>query len=185
MHPVFQEVVMGRSVLTAAMAAAISAGLMATALAEPVAIAPVAISQELQAEFDDTYGAREADYLKTDVLNRLGRELQAQGFTLNEAGPLRIAVTIEAAKPNRPTFEQLRAKPGLDYARSFGVGGASLSATISRPGQADQAVRYRWFETDIEFAPYRSTWSDAQRAVRRFSAEVAKAAKADAAAPAS
>jgi hypothetical protein len=162
---------------TGAFLAVAMIALTGAAAAEPVTIAPVAVSTELQAEIDNTLGAREADYLKTDVLNRLGRELQAQGFTLSESAPLQIAVTIEAAKPNRPTFEQLRATPGLDFARSFSVGGASLTAKISRQGQADETVRYRWFDSDIEFARYRSTWSDAQRAIRRFSSDVAKAAK--------
>lgn len=166
--------------LTTLLAAAAMAAFTDAAMAEPVSIAPIAIAPELQTKFDETYGAREAEYLRTDVLNRVGRELQAEGFTLEEGAGLRVAVTINAATPNRPTFEQLRAKPGLDYARSFGIGGASLTAVITRPGAADQTVTYRWFENDIEFAPYRATWSDAQRAIRRFADEVADAAKAGA-----
>jgi hypothetical protein len=147
------------------------------AQAQSVQILPVQLSQDLQNEIDERLGAKEADYLKAETAKRLAKELQEEGLTVVEGvAPVSIAVTIEFAKPNRPTFQQLIDKPGLDYGRSFGVGGASFSARLlGQGGEVLQEVRYRWFETDIEFSNTKSTWSDAHRAMRRFADDTAKA----------
>lgn len=148
------------------------------ASAQTIAVQPITIAPALQAEFDRTYGAREAAYLKTDILDRLGKELAQEGLSLTQ-GPadLVLSVTLEAAKPNRPTFQQLLDKPGLDYFRSFGIGGASLTGRLeTRDGGLVREVVRHWYETDIAFANTKSTWSDAQRAIRQFADEAARAA---------
>lgn len=160
--------------LIAAIAFSASASL---AHAETLHIKPIAVSAEAQEKFDETYGAREIATLSTDIMNRLGRELREEGVAFSEtAGGLTLTITLEDAVPNRPTFKQLIDRPGLDALRSFGVGGATLSATIAGPdGAVLQTVRTRYYERDIEWAEGQSTWGDAQRAIRRFADQTAQA----------
>lgn len=171
--------------------AALSMTIMASAAsAETLRVKPVAVSAAAQEKFDETYGAREITALSTDIMNRLGRELREEGVSFSETvGQISLTITIEDAVPNRPTFKQMIDRPGLDFIRSFGNGGATLTASITGPtGDVLQTVRTRYYETDIRWSETKSTWSDAQRAIRRFADEVAKAAATHAgrtAAPAS
>jgi hypothetical protein len=168
------------SLLAAAAALALSA-----ASAQTVAVKSVSIAPSLQSTFDETYGQREADYLKTEILDRLGKEFAQEGLTLATGtlatGPADfvLSVSLDAAKPNRPTFQQLLDTPGLDYGRSFGIGGAAISARLERgDGALVREIARRWYDSDIEFADTKSTWHDAQRVIRQFADEAARAAAA-------
>jgi opacity protein-like surface antigen len=156
-------------------AAAFATALATPALAAPVALTPATASPEFQKKLADDLGVREladlADYAQT----RLARELTARGAQVGGAGGLTITVVIHDAKPNKPTMRQLSARPGLSYGLSYSIGGADLEATITDAAGRSETVRYKWYETDITEAWTSWTWSDAQRAIRRFAVEVAKA----------
>lgn len=159
-----------RRVLIAAAFAALSL----PALASPVLLSPPAAAPEFQKKLDREFGVRELAQLSDYATERLTRELTARGAQVGGAGGLTIAVVIRDAKPNKPTFKQMSAQPGLSYGHSFGIGGADLEATITDAAGRSQVVRYEWYETDITQAITAWTWSDAHRAIRRFAVEVAK-----------
>jgi hypothetical protein len=157
----------------------IAAALVAApaAMAQSATLAPVTFTPEFQKTLEEDYGVKEGETLAAEVRQQLERALKRQGGGLSETAPLKISVTIEDAKPNKPTFKQLGDKTGLSYALSFGIGGASLKATIlDASGKPLRDVAYSWYSFDIRDAQISSTWSDADRVIRRFSTEVAEAA---------
>jgi hypothetical protein len=148
--------------------------LAAPAAAAPVTLAPAALSAELSETVADEYGAREGAYLQSRVDRALERALARVGATTAEGAPIRVETTIVTARPNRPTFEQLTATPGLDYARSFGTGGAELVAVIrGADGAPLGEVRHRYYSDDIRWVYANTTWHDAERAIQRFARKVA------------
>jgi hypothetical protein len=141
-------------------------------LATPAALATeidVGYSTDFQEKLQDDYGAREGTYLADAVREDLMREFKAAGLNVE-----RVSVTIEKAKPNKPTFKQLGDKPGLDYSGSTSIGGMKLSATaFDASGTEMGSMTYDWFETDIRYAGI-TTWQDAKRASDRFARKFAK-----------
>ncbi|MEL6474739.1 MAG: hypothetical protein AAFQ21_11700 [Pseudomonadota bacterium] len=135
-------------------------------------LAPLASATEIDVGFSDSFaekltdelGEREGDYLAEEITEDLIRELEAAGQS-----PARIDVTILKATPNRPTFKQLSDEPGLDFGRSFGVGGMRMAATaFDAEGNELGALEWGWFENDIRLAQGSITWTDASRASQRF-----------------
>lgn len=128
----------------------------------------ISTSADFQEKLEDDYGEREFDYLAGEIREDLTRELDKAGIT-----PARIDITIEDAKPNRPTFEQLGAG-GLSF-QSYSIGGMELKATAyDAAGEIMAELEYDWFETDIRDARFNSTWGDARRASGRFARKFAK-----------
>src|SRR5262249_29618578 len=88
--------------------------------------------------------------------------------------PVRIETTIVSARPNKPTFQQLIAQPGLDYGLSFGTGGAELTAVLRGPdGAALGEVHHTYYSYDLRYVYTFTTWGDADRAISRFARKVA------------
>jgi hypothetical protein len=144
------------------------------AAAGPVTIAPAAYSEEFQEKLTDNYGVREGDYLRDMIDRSLRRELARVGGGPGPGSPVTIETTIVDARPNRPTFQQLGDRPGLDFGRSIGVGGAELVAVLRGPeGGVIGEVHHRFFETNIENVVALSTWGDARRSIDRFARKVA------------
>lgn len=146
--------------------------LVALSLA-PVAMAAdieVSYSADFQEKLQDDYGAREGDRLVRDVREDLERELKKAN-----ADAARIIVTINDAKPNRPTMQQMTDKPGLDMLRSKSLGGMDLSGiAYDASGQAVANVDYDWFETSLENVVATGVWGDAHRASSRFARKFAE-----------
>ncbi len=143
-----------------------------------ILMAPLALAAEINVtpsadfleELEDNYGLRELDYLERKISYYLERQFDKQGLDI-----ARVDVTINDARPNKPTLEQLSHSPGLDYIRSFGTGGMDLSATAyDADGNVLGEFSYDWYETDIRWAGP-TTWYDARRAAERFSRKFVKA----------
>lgn len=141
---------------------AIAAALM---IALPAAAETEArISADFQKKLDKTYGVREAQVLKDDLVRHVDKALSTKGQT-----PARVVVTIEDAAPNRPTFRQLSDKPGLDAFRSISIGGANVSGVAyDATGKEIGSLTYRWYESDVTQSIGRATWSDATWVFQRF-----------------
>jgi hypothetical protein len=96
-----------------------------------------------------------------------------------DSGGGTIEVVIVDADPNRPTWQQLRDEPSLDYHRSFSIGGAELRAVLrDSEGNVLTEVEHRNYNSSIsEFhgMPPGATWSEARRAIHRFANKVADA----------
>ena len=140
------------------------------ALAAEITVTP---SPEFTEELEDNYGMRELSYLQTKVTYYLERQFDKHGLEV-----ACVDVTINDAVPNKPTHQQLSDNIGLDYMRSFGVGGMDLTATAyDANGNVMGEMTYDWYETDIRWAGP-TTWHDARRASERFSRKFAKALSA-------
>ncbi|MDX2237503.1 MAG: hypothetical protein NW203_08055 [Hyphomonadaceae bacterium] len=151
----------------------------APAAAETVSIRPASYAPDYMEELEETYGLRESDAINAMVTSALRTALENVDATVADTGALTIETTVIDAKPNKPTFQQLIDEPGLDYARSFGVGGATLHGVLRGPdGAVLQEIDYRWYETDISWAASAGQWSDARRAIRRYADRVAAAVAA-------
>lgn len=150
---------------------ALGAVLGGPAFAAPkVATVRVSIGQEL-ARKTQIMDAREFDYLSRELKRSVETRLDRSNALDPEGGELDLV--IEDARPNRPTWREMSAKPGLSY-QSFGVGGARVSGEYRSASGARTPVAYGWYETDIRWAQYGSTWSDADQAFDRLATRLAK-----------
>lgn len=153
-----------------------SIALAGAAWAGPVAVKPVSVAPELQKKFEKDYGVREVDQLQDAVEAALTRALGKAGGSVSETAPVQVEAVLLDVKPSRPTFEQASRQPSLDIGRSVSAGGAELHARIlDSKGAVLREVKYRWFETDLEWAHAKSVWSDARTAISRFATQVAGA----------
>ncbi len=148
------------------------ATLAASAFAAILLAAPAAaltveakVSPEFQKKLDDDIGARETRVLTEALTNKVSNILNSRG--INAA---RVVVTIEDAKPNRPTFEQVSSKPGLDAMRSISLGGARVTGVAyDAAGKEIGTLDYDWYESDLSNTVGSTTWTDARTAFDRFS----------------
>lgn len=148
------------------------ATLAASAFAAILLAAPAAaltveakVSPEFQKKLDDDIGARETRVLTEALTNKVSNIFNSRG--INAA---RVVVTIEDAKPNRPTFEQVSSKPGLDAMRSISLGGARVTGVAyDAAGKEIGTLDYDWYESDLSNTVGSTTWTDARTAFDRFS----------------
>jgi len=120
------------------------------------------------------YGEKDLNRLNERISTRLEQGFSKKGIEISENAPVTLVVTLEDAKPNRPTFEQLSREPGLSF-QSFGNGGAELTGElIDAQGNVLGTMDYSWYENDIREAAFSGTWSDANIAIRRFAKHAAK-----------
>lgn len=148
-------------------AALVTSAITAMALAMPAAALTVEakVSPAFQKKLDDDIGVREANVL-TDTLTRKVNDI----FTSRGIQADRVVVTIEDAKPNRPTMEQVSNKPGLDMMRSISIGGARVvGVAYDASGRELGTLDYDWYETDLANTIGSTTWTDARTAFDRFS----------------
>lgn len=165
-----------RSTIALASLAAFFA-LSLSANATPVSLSPVSFSPEFQTALEEDLGAREGERLQADLTNAVTRELTARGASMGQGG-ITIELSIIDADPNRPTWQQLTDRPGLDMMRSISIGGAELRAILrGADGQVISEINHRRYNHSIEDISVQAatTWSEAQRAFRRFAQRVADA----------
>jgi len=141
---------------------------------------PKKLSDRSSRRFNATFGNN--GYLGERDLNRLAERLQRnvekrlmkKGVAVDNMSPTTLRIVITDAKPNRPTFNQLRKEPNLSF-QSFGLGGAEIQAELIQAGGTSYGdMSYRFFESSIEHSQHNSTWSDANRAIDRFARNAAK-----------
>ena len=151
--------------------------LLSPAWAAPVALAPVAVSSEFQEALDEDIGAREGDVLRRSVQRALENALARRGATIAAEAPVSVEATIVRAAPNRPTLQQIAHRPGLDMGRSISTGGAELRGVIrASDGRVLAEVSHRRLDRNLsELPPAVATWTEANRAIRRFAEKVADA----------
>ena len=141
--------------------------ILQTAAATEIA---VTYSEDFAEELADNYGEREGEKLTEDILKDLEHAFEKAGVD-----PAKVDVEIVDAKPNRPTFEQISNEPGLDAFRSISIGGMELVGTAyDADGNVLATQEYEWFENNIRDVVGSSTWTDANRASRRFASKLAK-----------
>ncbi|MET0547430.1 MAG: hypothetical protein ABWZ40_14095 [Caulobacterales bacterium] len=144
---------------------AAAASVMAMAVTSAVQAAPVVqeivISKDLQKTLDKDYGAKEADFLKKDLREAVERSLDKSGATKVAY----VKLTIDEAKPNRPTFYQTSKNTSLSYGDSRSLGGARVEAQLyDSSGALLSTVKHKYFTFNLDDVIAQSTWSDEQRA---------------------
>ena len=139
----------------------------APALAEPAAVT-VTLGPDLQDRVE-TLGRRDVTE-QTDRLARIVARTLAKRGALDGA---RIDLILTDLKPNRPTFQQLVDRPGLDGIRSISIGGATIEGQITTADGAVRPVRYDWYSSSIDDVRGFNTWQDADRAYRRLAVNLA------------
>lgn len=147
----------------AALAASALASLLLAAPALAVTV-ETKISPEFQEKLEDDIGVREARVLSDALARKITTIFADRGITAD-----RVVVTIEDARPNKPTMEQVSNKPGLDSMRSLSIGGAKLSGiAYDASGAEIGRFDYRWYESDLRNAVGSTTWSDARSTFDKF-----------------
>ncbi len=125
------------------------------------------------------YGEKDLQRLIEETVEELTEDFDKAGIEINETSATVLRVTLEDVKNNRPTFRQLAEQPSLSF-ESFGIGGAELSAVITdESGATLGTMDYRWYDNldPIGFNRANGTWTDANRAISRFSRRVTKTLK--------
>lgn len=150
-----------------------------TALAAVVAMAGAAqaespevvvtLSPELAREADRNLGVREVEQRAVELVQVVRRQLERQGAL--EGSTVRLVLTD--VKPNRPTFEQLRNRPGLSMHHSRSIGGAAIEGEVIDASGQSRRVAYDYFSPSIEWVIGGSTWQDANRAFDTFARRLA------------
>ncbi len=129
----------------------------------------VTYSEDFAEELSENFGEREGETLTEEIIEDLDRAFDKAGVA-----PARVDVLIVNAKPNRPTFQQMSDRPGLDPIRSISLGGMKLEGTAyDADGNILATQEYGWFENSIQDVIGSGTWTDANRASRRFAKKFA------------
>ena len=158
-----------RTLVSAAVIAAV--GLTASvAVADPAPVPPaaptevtVSLSAALLAKKDEI-GERDLAELRSDLKDTVTRALaRHQGGALHAT---KVALVIEDAKPNRPTFAEMARRPGLSM-QSLSLGGAKVSGQVTGADGQVHALSVSYYSSDLRDVIAPATWSDAYRAFDR------------------
>jgi hypothetical protein len=140
--------------------------------AGPAAAGPASITVTYGGDLRDRVdelGEREVQD-QADRLVAVVRRALARGSALDGA---RLELVLTDLKPNRPTFQQLADRPGLDGHRSMSIGGATIEGQITTADGRIVPVRYDWYSPSLADVFGYDTWEDAERAYRRLAANLA------------
>jgi len=159
--------------LIAPLALALAAAGIAHAgpVSQPVSSAPgvtVTIGGDLIKDMEKL-GERDVREQADDLAQTVSRALADSGAL---AGA-QVNLVLTDLQPNRPTFEQAAARPGLSIFDSFSVGGATIEGEVVTADGQRLPVRYSRYSNDIRLARNYSTWQDADRAFERAAANIA------------
>lgn len=132
------------------------------AMADPASVT-VTLGPDLQDKVEEL-GERDVRQ-QSDRLAEIVRQGIADSARLDGA---RIELVLTDLKPNRPTFEQTAATPGLDPFRSISIGGAAIEGVITTAEGEVLPVKYDWFSHNLADVRGYGTWQDAERAYRRL-----------------
>jgi len=120
-------------------------------------------------------GDRSIDFLLHDLKEELVNDFLKRGINASDKASTVLQITIEKAKPNRPTRYQLKQDSNLSP-RSYSVGGAEISVNVvSGSGESLGHAYYDYYGTfsNRRFqAP--KTWYDASEAFDGFSKALSK-----------
>lgn len=111
-----------------------------------------------------------------DVSEQAARLADVVRQTLARRGALdgaEINLTLTDLKPNRPTFQQLADRPGLDGIRSISIGGATISGQVTTADGQIHPVKYDWYSSSLQDVLGYGVWQDADRAYRRLAGNLA------------
>ncbi len=123
------------------------------------------------------YGEKDLKVIVGSLEKKMVQKFTKKGIPISDDAPVTMRITIEEAKNNRPTFNQLSVEPSLSF-QSFGLGGASMSADfITDTGELLGTMSYSYYETNLfnRNTSLGPIWYDADRSFRFFASKSAKA----------
>ncbi len=147
--------------------AAVLAFSTTAAMAEPALIS-VSLGPDLQDKAGEL-GPREVQEQADRLAELVGRALARDG----DLDGARIELVLTDLRPNRPTFQQMADRPGLDGFRSQSIGGATIEGQITTADGRTLPVQYDWYSSSLADVRGISTWADADRAYRRLAVNLA------------
>jgi len=146
----------------------------ALAQADASQIRSIEIAPALQTKLDKDYGEREARVLKEDLQRTVDRSLKRLG----KSRVAFVDLTIEDAKPNKPTFRQLAKNSSLSYAGSYSLGGAKVQARLyDSSGALLGAVSHEYYSRSLLDITSEYGWADADRAFDGVARKIQKEAE--------
>jgi hypothetical protein len=164
----------------AGMLGALATGLMvlfgsvAMAQSDVGRVRNIDIAPALQTKLEKDYGVREAAVLMADLQNAVERSLK-------RAGASKVAfvdLTLEDAKPNKPTFRQLTRSTSLSYSASIAIGGAKVDAKLfDSSGALIGTVSHEYYSGSLEDVTSQYSWADADRAFSGVARKIRKEAE--------
>lgn len=157
---------MHRLAFLAPLGAAVAFG-AGPAMADPASI-NVTLGPDLQEKVEEL-GQRDVSE-QTDRLAEVVRRALADSAGMDGA---RIDLVLMDLKPNRPTFEQIADRPGLDPIRSMSIGGAAIEGSITTADGQVLPVKYDWYSSSLADVRGFGTWQDADRAYQRLGRNLA------------
>ena len=147
--------------------AAVLAFSAAPAIAEPALIS-VSLGPDLQDKAEEL-GPREVQEQADRLAELVGRALAREG----DLDGARIELVLTDLRPNRPTFQQMVDRPGLDGHLSRSIGGAAIEGQITTADGRTMPVQYDWYSRSLADVRGFNTWQDADRAYRRLAVNLA------------
>lgn len=144
--------------------------LMAAAIAsaEPAQVS-VTLGPQVEEQIDEL-GRREIERQTGRLADVIRRELSRHP----EFDGASVDLTLSDLKPNRPTMEQLRQRPGLDPLRSVSIGGADIEGQVRRLDGTTRQVSARYFSTSLADVWSLDPWADAEKAYQRAATKIAR-----------
>ena len=149
----------------ASLAATLAAAIPAMA-ADPASV-HVTVREDLRfkvEELGERDVERQADRLAEVVLRALARTGALEGA--------RVDLVLTSLRPNRPTFQQMMDRPGLDGHHSISIGGAAIEGQITLADGQVLPVRYDRISNSISEVQGFTTWQDAERAYHRLASNL-------------
>lgn len=149
-----------------------SLGAVLAVAASPAMADPASINVTLGPDLQD----KVEELGERDVQDQADRLAEVVRRTLVRSGDLdgaRIDLVLTDLKPNRPTFQQLGDRPGLDPFRSISIGGAAIEGSITTADGQVLPVRYDWYSSNLAEVHGYTTWQDANRAYQRLASRLA------------
>jgi hypothetical protein len=147
---------------------------LAMAQTDATQVRAIEIAPSLQTKLDKDYGQREARILKEELQRSVDR-------TLQKVGKSRVAfvdLTIEDAKPNKPTFQQLARNSSLSYSGSYSLGGARVQAKLyDSSGALLGTVSHEYYSSSLADITSEYGWADADRAFNGAARKIRKEAE--------
>lgn len=137
------------------------------AMADPALIS-VSLGPDLREKVEEL-GPREVQEQADRLAELVGRALAGEG----DLDGARIELVLTDLQPNRPTFQQMVDRPGLDGHRSRSIGGATIEGQITTADGRVLPVRYDWYSSHLGEVSGVGVWQDADRAYRRLAVNLA------------
>lgn len=119
------------------------------------------------------YGDKDLTRLTTRLSDKLSEGLADNDVTINDNAAYTLDITLEDARPNRPTIRQLSVSPNLSH-HSRALGGAKIEGELrDSAGNVLGTVQYGRYESFIGDTLGHNTWEDAERTINRFAKQLA------------